>query len=107
MKYLILFVIKLYWMLIPASRRNNCLFSQSCSKYVYPQTKENGFIAGIRAFKIRYKQCRPGYSFDFNEDSKIVMRLADGSFLTENQMSDFIVKSNEYVHFKTSHNLVR
>ncbi|MBO8458886.1 MAG: membrane protein insertion efficiency factor YidD [Bacteroidetes bacterium] len=61
MKYLLLFMIRLYW-LIPASKRKKCIFKESCSNYVWRITKEKGLIAGIKAFLFRNKHCCPGFA---------------------------------------------
>lgn len=52
--------IKLYWILIPKSKRRCCLFQESCSNYVYRITNEKGTLKGMKAFLFRYKFCRPG-----------------------------------------------
>ncbi|WP_299762436.1 membrane protein insertion efficiency factor YidD [uncultured Dokdonia sp.] len=62
MRYLLLITIRLYWKLIPASRRKRCLFKESCSHYVYNITKAKGFITGVSALHYRYKHCRSGYT---------------------------------------------
>ncbi len=62
MKYLLLLVIRIYWAVIPASKRKKCIFRESCSNYVYRITKEEGFRAGMKALSFRRKHCRPGYA---------------------------------------------
>lgn len=37
------------------------MFSESCSKYVYRTTKEDGFLYGLKALVLRFKSCKPGY----------------------------------------------
>ena len=86
MNKILLFCIKIYWLVIPESFRRSCLFKESCSRYVYRITKENGFIEGVKAFKTRYKKCRPGSKWIKNEDSgSIDLHLVDGTILTENE----------------------
>lgn len=67
MKVFIILIIKLYWWIIPASKRKQCLFKESCSKYVYRIAKQQGLLKGINAFKLRYYQCRPNYKVIKNE----------------------------------------
>lgn len=61
MKYILLFIIRIYWSIIPASKRKMCIFKESCSNYVLRITKEEGFISGVKAFLFRNKHCCPGY----------------------------------------------
>ncbi|MDC8002733.1 membrane protein insertion efficiency factor YidD [Aureisphaera galaxeae] len=61
MKHLLLFAIKWYWHIIPASKRGRCIFRMSCSQHVYKTTRENGLISGLKALVFRYKNCRPGF----------------------------------------------
>jgi len=89
MKFLILLIIKIYWKLIPLSKRNSCLFAESCSRYVYRITNDEGFWAGIKAFKSRYKKCRPGYKVGYNSlDGKTELHLVDGTILKGEEISD-------------------
>ena len=80
LKWLSLGIIHLYW-LIPKHHRRSCIFKQTCSQYVYHELAHNGFVAGIRAFKKRFYQCRPNYAIikldgqDFvvlNDDSLVL-----------------------------------
>lgn len=51
----------MYWKLIPKHKRNRCIFSESCSNYVFRITSTQGFIKGLKALHTRFKNCRPGY----------------------------------------------
>jgi len=83
-KYIILTVIKLYWNIIPVEKRYKCIFIESCSRYVYRITIEEGFWAGIKAFKSRYKKCRPGYKVGYNSTKGTTeLHLVDGTILQE------------------------
>lgn len=62
MKYFLLFAIKCYWLFIPKAKRKHCIFSESCSNYVYRKTKNQGLTLGLKAFKERFYSCRPGYT---------------------------------------------
>ncbi len=61
MKYLMLFLIKLYWFLIPAHKRNKCLFKESFSTIVFRIAKGKGFWNAIKVFKKRKNMCVPNY----------------------------------------------
>ena len=61
MNHLILFAIKIYWNIIPPSKRKKCIFKKSCSNYVFEITQKEGFINGLKAFKFRYQNCRGNF----------------------------------------------
>ena len=62
MKNLLLLIIKSYWFLIPPSKRNKCIFEESCSNYVFKTTENEGFFKGFKALIERFNSCRPGYN---------------------------------------------
>lgn len=76
MRYLLLLSIHLYW-IIPKKNRRQCIFKESCSKYVYRVTKNEGWKKGLLAIQGRRRQCRPG----FYHINKNVTRLADDSVI--------------------------
>ncbi len=95
MKWIILIAIRIYWV-IPKKFRNNCLFKESCSHFVYRTAKEKGFFCGIAAFFLRKKQCRPGYQLIIQQSSPSVqIRLVDGTVILENEFSDKLVREIE------------
>lgn len=51
----------MYWRLPSSIKTRCCHFKESCSRYVYRITNEQGFNAGLRALKQRFNQCRGGY----------------------------------------------
>lgn len=61
MKHVLLFIIRMYWFIIPANKRKHCLFKESCSDYVFRNTKKLGLIEGLKALKQRVKSCQSGY----------------------------------------------
>ncbi len=61
MKFILISLIKLYWLLIPKHKRRKCLFKKSCSSYVYDVTKTYGLISGLKALKFRINNCNPQY----------------------------------------------
>ena len=90
MKQLLLIVIKLYWVSIPKKNRRPCLFKETCSQFVYRQTKELGFFEGIRALISRYKKCRKGYQLHHTNHG-FVMELVDGTLILEKDISPNII----------------
>ena len=95
MKFLLLLIIKTYWKVIPESNRKSCLFAESCSRYVYRITNEEGIWAGLKAFNSRYKKCRPGYKVGYNShDGSTELHLVDGTILQEDEIS-YELKQNK------------
>jgi hypothetical protein len=81
-KAIFIFCIKVYWFLIPPSKRRKCIFRESCSIYVYRHLQEGGFINGINAFKRRFYQCRPGYKVFYNSSNgALEVELSDLSIV--------------------------
>lgn len=90
--YLLLFPIRLYWLLLPAHRRRTCIFKKSCSHFVYDNTIKNGFFAGLRALWYRYKNCRSGYALFINSHSgKVEMILPGKDIIDSNEISDAVL----------------
>ena len=96
MKYFLLLSIKIYWLIIPASKRRKCIFRKSCSKYVYEETTNNGIISGLKAFKYRFENCRPGAQLIENPNTgNFQIILPNNQILDENDISErFITKHN-------------
>lgn len=84
MKYLLLGIIKLYW-IIPAKRRRKCLFKISCSQHIYAVTVSHGFVSGVKSFISRYKQCRTGYAVYVADDLKEWVIFKDGSIINKSE----------------------
>jgi len=80
MKRLLLFLIQIYW-IIPKKWRRRCIFKNTCSKFVYQTTKEQGFLKGIKALKRRMKQCTPYYSIYIGDDREEWVILQDGELI--------------------------
>ena len=86
MKFTFLFLIKLYWKVIPERKRRNCLFKETCSHYVYRTTVEDGFFEGVGALRQRIKKCRKGFQL-YSSLSGFEIELADGSVIKEEEIS--------------------
>jgi len=88
MKYLLLLIIKMYWKVIPVKNRKKCIYRMSCSKYVFEETKENGFLKGIKALNYRYHNCRQGFElFNSPIDGTKQLILPSGEILNENEIA--------------------
>lgn len=93
MKYLLLLIIKTYWLIIPASKRKKCIFRKSCSKYVYEETTNNGIISGLKAFKYRFENCRAGAHFIENPiTGNFQIILPNNQILDEKDISERFIK---------------
>ena len=92
MKFLIFFVIKMYWITIPKSRRRKCLFRESCSNYVYQETKYKGAISGLKAFLFRVRNCNSNHHLIKVED-KIILITKDQHVFTEEKISKYMIDS--------------
>lgn len=89
MKYLILFAIRLYWILIPQHKRKKCVFKKSCSNYVFEITQMEGFIKGLNAFRFRYQNCRGGFEIFKNPiNNKIQMLLPSGIVIEKEEIAE-------------------
>ncbi|MCY0968924.1 membrane protein insertion efficiency factor YidD [Chryseobacterium wangxinyae] len=93
MKYLLLLIIKIYWLIIPASKRRQCIFRKSCSKYVYEETISKGLFSGLTAFRYRFKNCRSGVHFFENPvNGKLQIILPNNQVHDENEISERFIK---------------
>jgi putative component of membrane protein insertase Oxa1/YidC/SpoIIIJ protein YidD len=90
MRFIIIIVIALYWKLIPKEKRRSCLFSVSCSRYVYECTKKEGFFSGLKAFIYRFKRCRKGYHIE-TQNGQFFLKLCDGTVINESEIAPNIL----------------
>lgn len=92
MKYIILLIIRMYWILIPQSNRRKCIFKKSCSNYVFETTQKEGFIKGLQAFQFRFKNCRGNFSIFKNPiDNKIQMILPSQIIIEREEIADRLI----------------
>lgn len=101
MKYFLIFIIKIYWKLVPSHKRRVCIFKESCSNYVNRVTMEEGFIKGIKAFRNRAKKCKPGYKIINPFTEVMEVHLIDGSVITRGLISDNILNDLRKKLYKT------
>jgi len=93
MKYLLKALIKLYWLVIPESKRRNCIYRVSCSRQVYKITNEYGFIKGIKELSHRFKTCRPNHEIiKVDKENVLFIKLKDGTFLKEDEIAVSILE---------------
>jgi putative component of membrane protein insertase Oxa1/YidC/SpoIIIJ protein YidD len=90
-RYLLLLVIRSYWLLWPERLRRHCLFHESCSHHVFRITKAQGLISGLKALWKRFQTCRPGYSF-FKYGGAVHILLVDGSVLPISEVGNFVLE---------------
>ena len=84
MKYILLFIVKGYWILKPKNKKPCCIFRKSCSHYIYDKTKKEGFIEGVKALRFRIKNCKYGFELFINPiNNKIQMILPNKSIIKE------------------------
>lgn len=90
-RFLLLSLIRLYWVLLPTKWRRECIFRVSCSQHVYNVTHDFGFLAGYKALKDRWKKCRGGYRVMYwNNDFRV--RLCDGHIVSSDIIADHVLK---------------
>jgi putative component of membrane protein insertase Oxa1/YidC/SpoIIIJ protein YidD len=87
MRQPLLFAIRIYWRLVPHHRRRACLFSETCSLYVYRVTHTKGLILGLAALAFRFRRCRPHYSITFDEQLSPTFWAADGNAIALSDLS--------------------
>jgi len=86
MKYLLLLAIRIYWR-IPTKYHDKCIFRESCSRYVYRITRQQGFRAGIRALLERNELCRPGYMV-YKWEGRFYLKTAGGTLVQEEDIAE-------------------
>ena len=92
MRLLLLLPIYLYWHLLPASwKQRQCLFSESCSHYVWRITREQGLVAGCRALRHRHKNCRPGYKIEPISPGRFRVQLLNGDVIPDSEVADAVL----------------
>lgn len=92
MKYLLLILIKLYWRLIPGEKRKHCIYKQSCSCFVFEQTKVNGFISGMKALSYRMRTCNSHFHLFINPVTKETeLILSNGEILSKNEIAERLI----------------
>lgn len=92
MKHFILFIIRLYWIFIPKSKRRKCIFKKSCSNHVFEVTQKEGFVKGLKAFQFRYKNCRGNFQIFKNPiNNQIQMILPSQLIINRDEIADRLI----------------
>src|SRR5262245_14861185 len=92
MRWFLLGIINTY-RLLPDRYKQQCLFKLTCSTYVKRVTYQFGFLAGLKALKMRVSQCRPGYRLLFeSESNQWQVQLAYGMVLDASCLADPILE---------------
>jgi putative component of membrane protein insertase Oxa1/YidC/SpoIIIJ protein YidD len=82
----LLFLIRCYWRLVPATMRRSCIFNETCSHYVYRHVGTGGFVIGVVALIRRLRTCR--YGFQIVElEGDVVVCAKDGTVLPRESLS--------------------
>lgn len=92
MKYLILLIIRMYWLIKSKKSKPKCIFKKSCSHYVYEEALRHGFLRGLKAFYFRYKNCRSGFEVFKNPISNDVqILLPSGSIVDSKEIVERLI----------------
>ncbi len=83
-------VIRLYWYAIPKENRIVCLYKDHCSQHVYNAFDREGFVAGMKAFLKRYKNCNNNYTCELH-DGSVTVKTATGEVINETEISDLVL----------------
>lgn len=96
MKYIILLIIQLYWLLKSKKGKPKCIFRKSCSHYVFEITNREGFLKGLKALCFRYKNCRHGYEIFTNPITHEIEMLLSSKVVVGNHeiAKRLLIKNN-------------
>ncbi len=81
----------MYWKIIPANKRNLCIFKESCSKIVYRYAIDKGSTSALKIFIYRYKNCRPGYHL-FLKNNQIHLMTVKKNIIEYQNINPSIIK---------------
>lgn len=96
MKHFFLLMIKLYWLLIPKTKRKKCIFRKSCSHYVFEILEQQGFLSGLKAFRFRYNNCRSGFEIFKNPvTSEMQMLLPSNQIIDRDEIAERLLTLNK------------
>lgn len=93
MRWLLMLPIVVYWYCVPQLvKSRSCLFKETCSRFVYRTARENGLVAGVRALRERYSQCRPGYSVQLIPSGRFVVVLRGHVSLDQDDVNESVLR---------------
>ena len=94
MKFILLVIIRVYWLLIPKALRRKCIFHKSCSNYVFEITEQEGLLKGLAALRFRIKNCNPYFDlFTIHGEKK--MLLKSGIIVESKDIATHLYNENE------------
>lgn len=92
MRVLLLVPIYVYRHLLPRSlKRRECIFRETCSRYVSRVTRAEGLAAGWAALQFRRRNCRPGYRIHLDPRGRLEMQLVGGEVVGEASIADSVL----------------
>lgn len=77
------------WVSARINFTRNCLYRQSCSRHVEAVARSGGFVAALAAMKHRFRACRPGYTFEYDDDAWWIA-CVDGQAIPSAAASDVL-----------------
>jgi putative component of membrane protein insertase Oxa1/YidC/SpoIIIJ protein YidD len=93
MRLVLIYLIKLYWVLKPKDKSPCCIFRKSCSHYVYDKTYNEGIISGLKALKFRICNCKYGFELFVNPINKqTYMILPNKDIINEREIAKRLLK---------------
>ena len=93
MKILLIFIIKVYWIIVPEKLRGVCLFSESCSKHVFRKLNDEGLNSGIKSFIYRFNNCRHPYLLrKIPQTEEYKLHLKSGQILNNDEINSYFKK---------------
>lgn len=96
---LFLLLIKAYWNFLPENKRRVCLYKESCSKFVYRVTEQQGLIKGLLSFRDRMKNCDQKYQI-IKRENTIQVLTVKGVIIEEKDINPFIIKHLDTITIK-------
>jgi putative component of membrane protein insertase Oxa1/YidC/SpoIIIJ protein YidD len=85
--------IEYYWNTVPEKKRKICIYRITCSRFVYNEFHNNGFIPGLLAYFYRMKSCNHGYTISLKKNM-VIIKDSQGHIIEENEINPLIV--NEF-----------
>lgn len=86
-------IIQIYWKIVPNSVKGKCLFDETCSRYVYRILNEEGFTAGVKALRYRFRVCRQPFVIRENKHKKqYELHLCNGDVVEETKINTYYLE---------------
>lgn len=83
--------IEYYWKNVSESNRRVCIYKISCSRFVYNEFHNFGFISGVKAYVYRLRNCNRNYII-YSTNGKVQILTKFGHILDEDQINPKICK---------------